>query len=351
MLRTDLAPRETGSMELSRRRSFHHRDFTAADLVTLKGGTTISVCVPAKNEAATIAGIVQAIRTPLVLEHPLVDEIVVVDDRSTDGTGALAAAAGATVVSTCAPLADVVPGTGKGEALWRGLAASTGELVVFCDADITDFDARFVLGLVGPLLTDPSVQFVKGFYERPDTHAPGTGGRTTELVARPLLSLLFPSLTGVVQPLSGEYAARRAVLEQVPFVQGYGVDLGLLIDVQARWGASRHRAGRPRLAPPPQPEPGRALTPGAVDHADGVRAGRVAGRTAGDAAPSRSAAAGLRPRRATAAGRAPRGGRRPGQRLSPPSEVPGRQARTVRRAPRGADPPRAGPPRAVTPPG
>jgi glucosyl-3-phosphoglycerate synthase len=240
-------------MELSMRRPFHHRDFAAADLVDRKGAVTISVCVPAKNEAATIGGIVEAIRTPLVLEHPLVDEIVVVDDRSTDGTGALAAAAGATVVSTCAPLADVVPGTGKGEALWRGLAASTGDLVVFCDADITDFDTRFVLGLVGPLLVDPTVQFVKGFYERPDTHAPGTGGRTTELVARPLVSLLFPSLTGVVQPLSGEYAARRRVLEQVPFVQGYGVDLGLLIDVQARWGAgaiaqvdlvSRHHRNR-----------------------------------------------------------------------------------------------------------
>jgi glucosyl-3-phosphoglycerate synthase len=235
------------------RRTFHHREFVAADLVARKEGTTISVCVPAKDEAATIGGIVQAIRTSLVLEHALVDEIVVVDDRSTDETSTLAGAAGATVVSTCAPLADVVPGTGKGEALWRGLAASTGELVVFCDADVTDFDARFVVGLVGPLLVDPTIQFVKGFYERPDTHAPGTGGRTTELVARPLLSLLFPSLTGVVQPLSGEYAARRPVLEQVPFVQGYGVDLGLLVDIQARWGApaiaqvdlvSRHHRNR-----------------------------------------------------------------------------------------------------------
>jgi glucosyl-3-phosphoglycerate synthase len=235
------------------RRPFHHRDFRAADLVARKQGTTISVCVPAKNEAATVAAIVHAIRTPLVLDQPLVDEIVVIDDRSTDETAELATAAGATVVSTCAPLADIVPATGKGEALWRGLAASTGDLVVFCDADITDFDARFVIGLVGPLLTDPTIQFVKGFYERPDTHAPGTGGRTTELVARPLLSLLFPSLTGVVQPLSGEYAARRPVLEQVPFVQGYGVDLGLLIDVQARWGAgaiaqvdlvSRHHRNR-----------------------------------------------------------------------------------------------------------
>jgi glucosyl-3-phosphoglycerate synthase len=135
-------------------------------------------------------------------------------------------------------MGDLVPGTGKGEALWRGLAASRGDLVVFCDADITDFDTRFILGLVGPLLTDPTVSFVKGFYERPDTHAPGTGGRTTELVARPIISLLFPSLTGIVQPLSGEYAARRPVLESVPFVQGYGVDLGLLLDVQERWGAT-----------------------------------------------------------------------------------------------------------------
>jgi glucosyl-3-phosphoglycerate synthase len=142
------------------------------------------------------------------------------------------------VVSTLEPSGDLVPGTGKGEALWRGLAASSGDLVVFCDADITDFDTRFILGLVGPLLTDPTVSFVKGFYERPDTHAPGTGGRTTELVARPIVSLLFPSLTGILQPLSGEYAARRRVLESVPFVQGYGVDLGLLVDVQERWGAT-----------------------------------------------------------------------------------------------------------------
>ena len=149
----------------------------------------------------------------------------------------MAEAAGATIVSTGEPFAGLAAGTGKGEALWRGLAASVGDIVVYCDADITDFDTRFIIGVVGPLLTDPTVQFVKGFYERPDTLAPGTGGRTTELVARPLISLLFPSLTGIIQPLSGEYAARRPVLESVPFVQDYGVDIGLLIDVEARWGA------------------------------------------------------------------------------------------------------------------
>ena len=219
------------------RRAFHHADFDLGDLMDAKGDTTtISVCLPARDEARTIGGIVSAIRGPLVTETGLVDEIIVVDDRSTDDTARAAADAGAHVVSTAEPVGELPPGTGKGEALWRGLASSTGDIVVFCDSDITDFDTRFVVGLVGPLLVDPAVRFVKGFYERPDTHAPGTGGRTTELVARPVISLLFPSLTGIVQPLSGEYAAWRDVLEGVPFVQGYGVDLGLLLDVEARWG-------------------------------------------------------------------------------------------------------------------
>jgi glucosyl-3-phosphoglycerate synthase len=221
--------------------------------VARKGSTTISVCLPARDEGRTIGGIVAAIRRPLVEDQPLVDEIIVVDDGSSDDTAAAAIAAGATVVSTAEPFGELTPGTGKGEALWRGLAASTGDLVVFCDADITDFDTRFIIGLVGPLLVDPTVLFVKGFYERPDTHAPGTGGRTTELVARPVITLLFPSLTRIVQPLSGEYAARRTVLERVPFVQGYGVDLGLLVDVEARCGpaavaqvdlVSRHHRNR-----------------------------------------------------------------------------------------------------------
>ena len=130
----------------------------------------------AQDEGHTIGGIVTAIRRPLVEVRPLVDEIIVVDDRSSDDTAAAAAAAGATVVSTAEPFGELPLGTGKGEALWRGLAASTGDLVVFCDADITDFDTRFIVGLVGPLLVDPTVLFVKGFYERPDTHAPGRAG-------------------------------------------------------------------------------------------------------------------------------------------------------------------------------
>ena len=217
-------------------RRFHHRQFRAADLAVGKDGVTITVCIPAKDEADSIGTIVETIRRELVVDQPLVDELLVVDDRSSDGTAQVAIDAGARVVSTLEPLGDLLPGTGKGEALWRGLAASNGDLVVYCDADIADFDTRFIVGLVGPLLTEPAVQFVKGFYERPDGHAPGTGGRTTELVARPLLSLLFPSLTGIVQPLSGEYAARREVFEAVPFVQGYGVDIGLLIDIEGRCG-------------------------------------------------------------------------------------------------------------------
>ena len=240
-------------MDLPVRRQFHHRAFRAGELARGKGAHTITVCLPAKNEERTIGGIVAAIRRPLMEEHRLVDEIVVVDDRSDDATGAAAAAAGATVVSTDEPMDGLAAGTGKGEALWRGLAASSGDLVAFCDADITDFDSRFVVGLIGPLLHDETVAFVKGFYERPDTDAPGTGGRTTELVARPIISLLFPSLAGIVQPLSGEYAARRSVLESVPFVQGYGVDLGLLIDVEVGLGpaaiaqvdlVSRHHRNR-----------------------------------------------------------------------------------------------------------
>jgi glucosyl-3-phosphoglycerate synthase len=120
--------------------------------------------------------------------------------------------------------------------MWRGLHAAHGDIVVWCDADITNFGPRFVVGLVGPLLTEPSVGFVKGFYDRPVKGEPGTGGRTTELVARPLISLLFPRLACIVQPLAGEYAGNRELLEAVPFVQGYGVDLGLLVDISAEFG-------------------------------------------------------------------------------------------------------------------
>jgi glucosyl-3-phosphoglycerate synthase len=120
--------------------------------------------------------------------------------------------------------------------MWRSLQASTGDLVVWCDADVTNFDSRFVTGLLGPLLTDPEVMFVKGFYERPLDGRPGKGGRVTQLLARPLINLLFPSLTSILQPLAGECAGRRSVLESVPFAASYGVDLALLIDIAAEYG-------------------------------------------------------------------------------------------------------------------
>lgn len=215
-------------------RTFHHGEFALADLVDRKHAapvpTTVSVCIPARDEAATIGPIVERIRRDLVDGVPLVDEILVVDDHSADGTARIAADAGARVVQA----ADVLPGYGeghgKGEALWKSLFASVGEIVVWCDADVTDFHSGYITGLAGPLLMRPDLHFVKGFYRRPLGEDGSGGGRVTELVARPLLAILFPQLGPILQPLSGEYAGRRVLLEQLPFVVGYGVDLAMLID-------------------------------------------------------------------------------------------------------------------------
>jgi glucosyl-3-phosphoglycerate synthase len=217
-------------------RMHHHAEFDADELAAVKGGHTISVCLPARDEATTVGAIVRTLRAELVDATGLVDEVLVVDDGSSDATAAIARDAGARVTSTSEVLVEHVAGTGKGEALWRSVAAAEGDLIVWCDADIVDFDARFVVGLIGPLLTRPEIGFVKGYYDRPIDGVPSTGGRVTELVARPLIALLFPRLSSIVQPLSGEYAGRREVLEAVPFVQSYGVDLGLLIDISARFG-------------------------------------------------------------------------------------------------------------------
>lgn len=217
-------------------RTFDHREFDPEAMVAEKGGHRISVCLPARDEAATVGGIVSSIVQHLVEAVPLVDEVLVVDDHSTDDTAAVAAAAGATVVDAASVLADHAPGPGKGKALWRSLARSTGDLVVWCDADVTNFSPHFVVGLVGPLLRHPELQFVKGFYERPLGVTGEGGGRVTELTARPILSLLHPELTGFIQPLSGEYAGRRALLERVPFAGGYGVEIGLLVDIAREVG-------------------------------------------------------------------------------------------------------------------
>ncbi|GAA1314173.1 glucosyl-3-phosphoglycerate synthase [Saccharothrix xinjiangensis] len=202
------------------------------ELVALKGGRAVSVVLPALDEEATVGGVVAAVR-PLV--GSLVDELVVVDSGSTDGTAARAAAAGARVVRRSDVLPDLPPRPGKGEVLWRSLAATSGDLVVFLDSDLVDPDPGFVPALLGPLLTR-DVHLVKGFYRRPLGGSGSGGGRVTELAARPLLNALRPELAGVVQPLGGEYAGTRAFLESVPFAPGYGVEIGLLLDAHARYG-------------------------------------------------------------------------------------------------------------------
>jgi glucosyl-3-phosphoglycerate synthase len=204
--------------------------------VEAKQSRLVTLCFPAKDEAATIGTIVELARQELVERVPLIDEILVVDDNSSDDTVAVAAAAGARVERSSDLRPDLGSGTGKGETMWKGLSAAIGDVIVWCDADITNFGPQFVVGVLGPLLSEPAIGFVKGFYERPVDGTGGTGGRTTELVARPLIALLFPHLSGIVQPLSGEYGGRRDVLEAVPFVQGYGVDLALLVDICERFG-------------------------------------------------------------------------------------------------------------------
>jgi glucosyl-3-phosphoglycerate synthase len=219
-------------------RSFVARDFPPAVVVAAKRGRRISVCLPARNEEATIGEIASVIRGELMERCPVIDELLVVDDGSTDRTADCAQAAGATVVAAATVLADHITGPGKGQAMWRAVHASTGDVIVFCDADVRSFSATYVLGLVGPLLEHDDLQLVKGFYDRPLDGRPGEGGRVTELTARPIISLLHPHLGPLVQPLAGELAARRGALESVPFVSGYGVDLGLLIDISARYGPS-----------------------------------------------------------------------------------------------------------------
>src|SRR4051812_26683407 len=200
-----------------------------------RGGHRVSVVLPARDEEATVGRLVTDLREHWVRRTPLVDELLVVDSDSTDATARVARAAGADVVAS----ADVLPGhgsrSGKGEALWKSLAATTGDLVVFLDADLLGDVAHYVPGLLAPLLTEPQVAYVKGCYTRPleldGEVQPAGGGRVTELTARPLLNALWPELAGFVQPLGGEYAGRRSALEQVPFVSGYGVEAGLLIDL------------------------------------------------------------------------------------------------------------------------
>ncbi|MEV6161401.1 glucosyl-3-phosphoglycerate synthase [Streptomyces sp. NPDC052052] len=191
---------------------------------------SVSVVLPALNEEATVGAIVTTIRRELMEKVRLVDELVVIDSGSTDATARVAGEAGARVVHRDAILPRIPAVPGKGEVLWRSLLVTSGDIVCFVDADLKEFSADFVSGIVGPLLTEPDVQFVKAMYDRPFGDTAGQGGRVTELVARPLLNLHWPQLAGFVQPLGGEYAVRRSLLEQLPFPVGYGVELGLLVD-------------------------------------------------------------------------------------------------------------------------
>ncbi|MDQ1436249.1 MAG: glucosyl-3-phosphoglycerate synthase [Actinomycetota bacterium] len=199
--------------------------------MSAEGLPTISVCLPARNEAPTIGAIVaEAVRLNRVAE------VVVLDDGSTDDTAAVATGSGARVVTEASVLPETGPGSGKGNAMWKSLYACRGDIICWIDADLRNFRGEYIERLCAPLLEQPGTMFVKAFFTRSFEGAPTGGGRVTELVARPLLSLLFPKLGDIVQPLGGEYAARRSALEVLPFVEGWGVELGLLVDVVERFG-------------------------------------------------------------------------------------------------------------------
>jgi glucosyl-3-phosphoglycerate synthase len=222
------------------RRTWQEPPWSVAELVAAKRGRRVSVVLPALDEEATVGAIVAAI-VPLTMgPSPLVDELVVMDSGSSDATIDVAAAAGARVVRRTEVVEDLEPLAGKGEVLWRALAATTGDVLCYIDSDLIDFDPAFVPALLGPLLVEDGVHLVKGFYRRPlrlETSEVDTGGgRVTELLVRPLLAALRPELASVVQPLGGEYAGTRELLESLPFAAGYGVEIGLLLDTHAERG-------------------------------------------------------------------------------------------------------------------
>lgn len=220
--------------EWLRTNTHHWTDWSLDELLSVKGETRISLVVPARNEAATVGDVVTRVREALMETAALLDEIVVIDSDSTDATYDVATEAGATVHRAADIRPDLGPRTGKGEAMWKSLFVTRGDLIAFMDADLLDWDTHFVPGLLGPLLTSPGVQLVKGFYQRPFTaggeSAPFEGGRVTELVARPLIALLFSELRDLVQPLAGEWAVRRALFASLSVPSGYAVELAALVD-------------------------------------------------------------------------------------------------------------------------
>jgi len=228
------------------RNTFDAQAFSDRDaLLALKRtqGVTISLGLPALNEEATIGREIEILRRTLMEEVPLLDEIVVVDGGSEDATTNLARRLGIPTYHHAEILPEQGSYVGKGEALWKSLHVLRGDLIVWVDTDIRNIHPKFVYGLLGPLLHQPHLAYVKGYYRRPiqvgGRQSESGGGRVTELTARPLLNLFFPQLSGVIQPLAGEYAGRREVLERLPFFTGYGVEIGLLIDALSRFGLDR----------------------------------------------------------------------------------------------------------------
>jgi len=225
--------------------TYHSDEFTDLDhLLALKQrqNLTISLALPALNEEETVGNVINTVKAALLDQVPLLDELVLMDSDSTDRTRAIAEALGVPVYVHQQVLPRYGARQGKGEALWKSLFVTRGDLLVWIDTDIVNIHPRFVYGLLGPLLVNPRIQFVKGFYRRPlrvgDKIQAGGGGRVTELTARPLVNLFYPQLSGVIQPLSGEYGGRRSALEQLPFFSGYGVETGLLIEILEHFGLS-----------------------------------------------------------------------------------------------------------------
>jgi glycosyltransferase involved in cell wall biosynthesis/nucleotide-binding universal stress UspA family protein len=223
--------------------TFHADEFKQLDeLIELKRGqgVTISLALPALNEEETVGKVIRIMKKELMEKVPLLDEIVLIDSNSVDRTREVAKEEGISVYIHQHLLERLKPREGKGEALWKSLLVTRGDIIVWIDTDIVNIHPRFVYGILGPMLINPQVQFVKGFYRRPlkvgRKMQAGGGGRVTELTARPLLNLFYPELSGVVQPLSGEYAGRREALERAIFFSGYGVETGLLIDIYERYG-------------------------------------------------------------------------------------------------------------------
>lgn len=219
--------------------TYRASQFDAETLLAAKNGRRVSVLIPARDESATVGAIVSTIRVELMDAVPLVDEIIVMDSHSSDDTSDVARAAGAKVFHVDEVVPQMGSRRGKGEAMWKALAVMSGDIGIYLDADVQQFTPDFVTGLLGPLLSDDRLVFVKAFYDRPWSSGPARssgGGRVTELVARPLVLDRAPQLSGFVQPLAGECAFRVESLRAVPFVSDYGVDIGLMIDVEREHG-------------------------------------------------------------------------------------------------------------------